>query len=620
MGSVSMLSPVHAGRFLRTAVLSCVPVLLAGCGIGAVTHTTSGTLAISGQVHGGQQPVAQSSIELYTVGNTGNGSAATPMLTSPRSSLGDGSFSISGDYTCGSADDQVYIVASGGNPGLTAGTNNPALVMMTALGSCGDLESTTYIKINEVTTAAAVWALAPFITSATNIGSSGTNANGIASAFLNERLLVDNQTGLVATLPSNLTIEPMKLYALANALAPCVNSAGTSGCTTLFNAAGVTAPSNTLNAALNIVRNPGSNVTAVFEARNSEAPFPTTSVQPNDWTMSLTITGGGMVSPTTLGVDGFNNVWVANYPGSLSAFSAQGAALGGSPYGAGTLSESYGLAIDPNNNVWVTNEQQPFHYPTEGSVTAFVGAGSMQGSLLNGASSYSDASVDFPLSVAADTNGQILIADYANSSVTTYSDIGNFVESGLGAGSASLPVAIAPDLEHGVWLADEGNNSVTHVASDGTVLAYFTCCGGANGVATDTLGNAWISNFYSGTLSEISPAAGTTTVTTTVSGAGMTDNGPSGIAVDAGNTIWVANYYGANFSQIAGNGGTIAAGSAISPGTGYGLDANLLLPFTIAPDAAGNLWISDFGKNALTMFFGLATPTKTPLIPLPTAP
>jgi streptogramin lyase len=599
-------------------------MILAGCGIGPVTHSTSGTLAISGQVHGGQQPVAQSSIQLYTVGKAGNGSMAKAMLTVVRSSQGDGSFSITGDYNCGSTDDQVYLVASGGNPGLAKGTNNPALVMMTALGSCGDLSSATYIKINEVTTAAAVWALAPFIASATNIGASSTNAKGIASAFLNEQLLVDNNTGLAATLGSNLSTETMKLYALANALAPCVNSTGTTGCATLFAAANVTAGSssgNTLNAALNIVRHPGGNVMAVFQASNSEAPFPTTAVQPHDWTMSLTITGGGLNSPTMLGVDGFNNVWVANYPGSLSVFSAQGTAFSGAPFGVGKLSESYGLAIDPSNNIWVTNEQQPNHYPTQGSVTAFLGAGSgTPGSLLNGANSYSDVSVDFPLSVAADTDGRILIADYASSSVTIYTDSGNYVESGVASGSASLPVAIAPDLAHGLWLADEGNNSVTHVASNGTVLAYFQCCGGANGVATDKFGNAWISNYYGGTLSEISPAAGTTAVTTTATGGGMTDNAPSGIAVDASQNVWVANYYGANFSEVAGNGGTPAAGSAISPSAGYGLDAGLLEPFQITPDAAGNLWISNFGKNTLTMFFGLATPTKTPLIPAPTAP
>jgi DNA-binding beta-propeller fold protein YncE len=171
-------------------------------------------------------------------------------------------------------------------------------------------------------------------------------------------------------------------------------------------------------------------------------------------------------------------------------------------------------------------------------------------------------------------------------------------------------------------MADEGNNKVTHVSSSGTILAYFDCCDGANGVATDKLGNAWVSNYYGGTLSEISPAANTSTVTVTASGGGMDGNGPSGIAVDAGQNVWVANYYGANFTEIEGSSstGTPAVGAAISPSTGYGLDAKLLLPFAIEPDAAGNVWVSNFGNSTLTMFFGLATPTTTPLLPSPTPP
>jgi len=32
------------------------------------------------------------------------------------------------------------------------------------------------------------------------------------------------------------------------------------------------------------------------------------------------------------------------------------------------------------------------------------------------------------------------------------------------------------------------------------------------------------------------------------------------------------------------------------------------------------VWVSDYGKSKLVMFFGLATPTKMPVMPVPTAP
>jgi hypothetical protein len=74
---------------------------------------------LTGAVFGGQQPVRGSAIQLYAVGTTGDGSAATPLIgatvtTSDGSgqrnsnanagnannSLPAGSFTITGDYTC----------------------------------------------------------------------------------------------------------------------------------------------------------------------------------------------------------------------------------------------------------------------------------------------------------------------------------------------------------------------------------------------------------------------------------------------------------------------------------------------------------------------------------------
>jgi hypothetical protein len=614
------------------ASLLCLPVIaLTGCGVGTLAHSTSGTVAIHGMVHGGQQPVANSTIELYAAGKAGNGSPSIKMISKTVTTQTDGTFNITGDYTCAADDDQVYLVATGGNPGLNPAVDNPALILITAFGSCVNLPSASYVIINEVTTAAAAWALSPFIRSSTEIGASNTNQQGIASAFLNAQLLVDSSTGLIPTLPSNLTTETGKLYALADALAPCVNSDGTTGCNTLFSAANLTAGSptaNTLNAALSIVQNPGRNVAAVFSAINAQAPFPTNlSKAPHDWTMSLTVTGDGLNSPGPLAIDQFNNVWVANYSGTVSGFSAQGTPLAQTPFGAGILSEVYGLVVDVDNNIWVTNEEAPYHSPTAGSVTAFHGAeaGGTVGSVLYGNYIYDD-SIDFPESIAADPDGNILIANYAGASVTEYTDKGVFVKSGLATNYASDPVAISADIAQGLWIANEGDGSVTHIDKNGIVLAHVACCNGANGVATDNLGNAWIANYYAGSVSEL---AGDGTVEQNTTGGGLsnvtnpehiTSNEPSGIVVDAAQNVWAANFFAATISEIAGSANPLTAGTAISPSTGFGLDAHLIQPFSIAPDAGGNLWISDFGRKALTMFFGLATPTKTPLLPSPTAP
>ena len=86
--------------------------------------------------------------------------------------------------------------------------------------------------------------------------------------------------------------------------------------------------------------------------------------------------------------------------------------------------------------------------------------------------------------------------------------------------------------------------------------------------------------------------------------------------------MWGANYHGASFSALSSGtvSGEPAAGTAISPSSGLGLDANLLEPYSIVPDRSGNLWVANFAGNDLVMFFGLAPPTSTPTRPVPAAP
>lgn len=594
--------------------------LLSGCGVDRVASSgPSGPLSLQGSVIGGQQAVTGARIYLYSAGKTGNGSAATSMLTLPVYTGLYGAFNITGDYACGSGDDQVYIVATGGNPGLGVGTNNAALVMMTALGRCGDLSPSSFITINEVTTAAAAWALAPFMTSSSHLGASATNSSGLTNAFLDAHLLASSVTGTAATLPSNLTVETGKLYALADALAGCVNSDGTSGCSALFSAAtpqGGTAPIDTLSAALNIVKNPGNNVAAVFNVIPPAAPFPTTLTQaPSDWTMSLGITGGGLNGPASLGIESNGTVWVSDYYGALSGFTPQGTALSASGFGVGLLHESYGLTVDTSDNVWVTIEEaSPNFY---GSVAKFMGVSSGSPGTLASAPAYYDGSLSYPVALSADTNGNVFIGNYApNSAATVYNSTGAVVSTGLGSGNLSFPDALAVDAHHGVWLGNYSDNTLTHVASDGTILSRPSCCGGIQGLATDAAGNVWTANYISSTFSEV--ADNGTVLVQRQQGGGIT--APVGVAVDAGQNVWFANYHGASISHIAGSAGTVAAGTALSPATGLGVDAGLSLPYGIAADRSGNVWVSNFNNNKLVMFFGLAAPTATPTRPVPVAP
>src|SRR5258707_1590171 len=129
-------------------------LLLAACGggsAGVITPTPTAPRAVSGpslsgSVHAGQIAVSGASVQLYAAGSSGYGSPASSLLSTSVKTDASGKFTL--DYTCPSFSALVYLVATGGNPGLSAGTNNAALAMMTALGSCGSLSSLVTASIN----------------------------------------------------------------------------------------------------------------------------------------------------------------------------------------------------------------------------------------------------------------------------------------------------------------------------------------------------------------------------------------------------------------------------------------------------------------------------------------
>jgi hypothetical protein len=396
-------------------------------------------------------------VQLYAAGSSGYGSPANSLIPSGSYYLGgasgcvptgsqtcyaniisdaNGNFTISNDYSCTSVTTPVYLVATGGNSG--SGTN-PNLTLMTALGSCSQLQSTSYVSINELTTVASVWALSPFMTGPTNLGTSSTNAQGLLNAFAAVNKVVNTSSGTLpgTALPTNATLPITKLNTLADILAACINSIGgvandTSNCGTLFQAAkvGTNAPTDTVTAAVNIAQHPGSNVSTLYGLASATAPFqpilPTTSI-PTDWTIAINYTGGGLSTPKGVAVDASGNVWLPNYGNSsVTKLSNTGAAIsGGNGYTVGSVNLPVAIAVDTSGNAWVANSS---------TVTEISPSGST-GTL------YSGTSLSAPKSLAVDGVGDIWVANGGSSSVTEITIGGSLVKY-TGAGVAS-PAAIA---------------------------------------------------------------------------------------------------------------------------------------------------------------------------------
>ena len=286
---------------LRLVLPSAIAVLLAGCGagnFGTEPIAAANQVKLEGFVHGGQQPITGATVQLYAVGSTADQSASTPLIAAAPLTDRAGGFTITGLYTCPSITTEVYLIASGGNPGLAVGTNNTQSVLMAALGPCGNLTSATHIIINEVTTVGSIYPITPYMANYLNVGAAPANQLTLASDFMEVNEYIDTNGGQSPgpQLPAGYTAPVAALNSLANSISACINSPGGvagdgSECGNLLLYAkppSGPAPTNTADAVLDIANNPTQNVAAIYALTPGYLTFqPALSSAPSDWTLPI---------------------------------------------------------------------------------------------------------------------------------------------------------------------------------------------------------------------------------------------------------------------------------------------------------------------------------------------
>jgi hypothetical protein len=617
----SAAAPLFTGFIFATSILAYG---LTGCGANSPvlpsnpsSTTPYSGAALSGHAISGSQPLIGAAIQLYAAGTSGDGSAASSLLSLPLTTDSAGAFTVPAGYSCPTAASQLYLVARGGKAGNAASTNS-AIAMLAPLGACSSIASAAKFTINEVTTAAGAYALAQFLSPGGNIGATSTNSTGIANAFAKAATLADISLGASPgpAFPANGSSPAPTLNAVANILNACAVAApSTSACTDLFSAttvSGSAAPANLLDAALNLVRHPAANAAALYSLSTASAAFaPAIKGPPTDWTVSVNFTGGGMNTPTGLGIDSAGNVWVANYNNVASEFTNTGVPMYANGLTGSGLNASYGLAVDSNNNAWIPNEPAGGN---GGSITVFNSSGQP----ISGSGGFTAGGLDYPVAIAIDTDGSAWIADYANSHLTHLSSSGAALSgpSGYTDNSIALPVSIAVDASHNVWLGNSTGSSVVKVSGNGTQFTAYTCCDESAALAFDQQSNLWIASYYTDSISEIS-SSGVVVSAGAYTGGGLYH--PQAVAVDGSGNVWIANRLSKALTELAGASAS-SPGTALSPSGGIGGAANLVDAFALAIDSSGDMWVTNSGSNILTEYIGLASPVKTPLIGLPAAP
>ena len=590
-------------------------------------------------MHGGQQPIVGAHVYLYAANTTGYGNASVSLLANTAGTTQDGNgnyyvttqsggaFSISSDYSCPNAGSQVYLYAIGGNPGLGQGTNSAA-GLMAALGTCGSLSQNTYAVVNEVSTIATAYAIAGFATDATHVSSSSSalaTATDVPNAFATVANLESLSQGVALTVTpeGNGTVPQTEIYALADILAACVNSAGPTStpCSSLFADAlsGGTSgsqPVETATAAINIAHNPGSNVSAIYGLMLPNPVFgPRLGSAPNDFTIAITYSGGGLdgsgFAPEGVAVDASGDVWVPNYFSStLSEFNSNGVPMTGSPYTQAGLDSPTSVAIDEYGNAWASNFNGD-------DVSEF----NSNGQKISTPPGWVGGGLNKPYGIAIDNVGHAWIADFGGNCLSEFSSSLSFglaisPSTGFGGDILVGPAGIATDTSGNVWTVNytAATSSIAEAVpstlpGQPPTFTLFTG-GGLNspyGVAIDGSGNVWASNRGgNGSISEFT-SAGLPVSGSPFSGGGI--SGPYGIAIDGAGNVWTANNGGNSNSISEFN----SNGAAISGANGY-VSNGLLEPYGIAIDGSGNVWVaSDNTSGPLTEFVGAATPVVTPL-------
>jgi hypothetical protein len=638
------------GLVLRSSLLLSLPGILAGCALTTTPTAVSVAPAVlHGEAFGGQQPIAGALVSLFQVGTSGYGQGSYVLASATTNSFG--SFEFTAQYECPSSDPPVYLLVSGGSPGLPNQAINHSIVLAAGLGSCSDSKS-EHVSINEVTTVATAFALSHYFTTtlggniySDSIGSSSANASSLAlSNSATIQTLVNLATGTVKANTAQTTIEADKIYSVANTLAACVNSYGAgfdnSPCDTLFSdttpPGSTTAPTDTLQAAVQMALYPYQKATDLYKLGSPNPPFVGLSSAPGDWTIgvsyktanfALSVNGTPTTTTSTnIDIDTSGRIWFPSNGEGLAgvAYFDPASQTFNGPYLTSLFHPQY-LAISSQGILYATDMSQNFlaYMPVAApTTTTYV---------------YDTAGESGPVAVAnnGDPDDLVYFIAGGTSSASTgtesyilepdYSEITDF-----GAYSQPVQAQVAAHQYGGLAIAGVTSSANAPCTIEQPNIGILLQ-GGETGCIS---GSMVITNGQ--VISTIIDPADQTVTGSEICILSL-DNcypfnpqlffGPKGIAEDGDGNFWVANdrngsvgtfYYDSGLSAFHSNTGVPYLHNSQNGST-------MTTPYGIAIDGSGNVWVSNAGcvsssiygctpgAFVLSELIGAGAPTLMPL-------
>ena len=263
----------------------------------------------------------------------------------------------------------------------------------------------------------------------------------------------------------------------------------------------------------------------------------------------------------------------------------------GGPAVNAELSDPYGVAVDKSGNVFIVDEGHNRIRKMDANGIIFTVAGNGTNGYAGDGGSATNAELSDPFGVAVDAAGNLFIADWLNNRVRKV-DTNGIITTVAGNGSYGY--------------TGDGNPATN---------AEFRC---PAGVAVDSTGNLYISDYYNYVVRVVDANGIIRTVAGNGHGAGTQFGGysgdgglavdaelwrPAGLTLDESGNLFIADYWNTVIRKVDANGIiTTAAGDGTAGyfgDEGPATNSELNYPFDAAVDLQGNLFIADTKNNVI---------------------
>lgn len=246
----------------------------------------------------------------------------------------------------------------------------------------------------------------------------------------------------------------------------------------------------------------------------------------------------------------------------------------------------------------------------------------LAGSCASGGYDIGSAKFNGPISVLLSNSGNIYVSDHYNNTirkiapngiVTTFVGLAGYAGTADGTGSAARfrgPDDLAEDSLGNIYVTDHFNGTIRKITPAGVVTTFASGFDHPEGLVIDSSNNLFVSDHWHYTICKITPQGVVSVFAGAYGQVGSADgtgsaarfNAATNLAIDVSNNLYVTDYYNHTIRKITPSAVvTTLAGSAGQAGStdATGSSARFYLPYGVAVDGSGNVYVSEYGNHTI---------------------